>query len=770
MPHPIRFALVLHNHQPVGNFDGVIEQAYQDSYLPFLDVLEQYPTLRIGLHTSGALAEWLAARHPEYLDRLAELAAAGRVEILGGAFYEPILPMLPRRDRQGQITAYTEWLRARLGVKVRGMWIPERVWEQCLASDLAAAGIAYTVLDDYHFKNAGLGEEQLHGYYVTEDDGQMLAIFPGSERLRYTIPFAHPQETIDYLRGVAERHPHTVVVFGDDGEKFGTWPETKKHVYQDGWLRQFFDALVANESWIKLTTLSEAFEQVAPTGKIYLPDASYREMTEWALPAEQLVLYERMRHELQHDPRWPALAQFMRGGFWRNFKIKYPESDEMYTRMLMVSNRLAAAEAATQAQPRPEHVPQMHHAARCQWLSIAGGEQQPRLPSAQNGPLVDPQSGLPQGASLVDLARQELYRAQCNCAYWHGAFGGIYLPHLRNAVYAHLISADKLLEQHAGRSGTWIEAAHGDFNLDAREEVYLANDRLAMLFSPFRGGMMYELDVRTICRNLLATLARRFEAYHAKVRQGSSETSGQVASIHDRVVFKQPHLHERLHYDPHLRKTLLDHFFEPHTTLQAVAAGEARECADFCLFPYEARIRRNPERIQVQFTRSGHVEGQAVKLTKAVTLEAGGSALEITYLLEGLTPQKALHLAVEFNFAGMPAGWDDRYFHDGQGGRLGQLGRRLDLFGCDALGVVDEYLGLEVLLRFSQPACLWTFPVETVSQSEGGFELVHQSVAVLPHWQVCGDAHGRWSVSMQLAIDTSMAERRSEREALAAAS
>ena len=66
MTHPtIRFCLVLHNHQPIGNFDSVFEQAYQDSYLPFLNVFEQYPDdLRISLHTSGPLMEWLDEHHP----------------------------------------------------------------------------------------------------------------------------------------------------------------------------------------------------------------------------------------------------------------------------------------------------------------------------------------------------------------------------------------------------------------------------------------------------------------------------------------------------------------------------------------------------------------------------------------------------------------------------------------------------------------------------------------------------------------------------------
>src|SRR3990172_8080990 len=114
MPQPIRFVLVLHNHQPIGNFDAVFERAYQDSYHPFLEVFARHESLKITLHVSGPLVEWLEANHPEYLDRLAELAGQGRIEILGGAFYEPILSMIPSRDRVGQIRSYTRWLEDRL--------------------------------------------------------------------------------------------------------------------------------------------------------------------------------------------------------------------------------------------------------------------------------------------------------------------------------------------------------------------------------------------------------------------------------------------------------------------------------------------------------------------------------------------------------------------------------------------------------------------------------------------------------------------------------
>ncbi len=214
------------------------------------------------------------------------------------------------------------------------------MWEQGLTADLAAAGVEYIILDDSHFKSAGLDGDDLWGYYLTEDNGRLLRVFPGSERLRYTIPFAAQHESVDYLRGIAERLPNAVAVFADDGEKFGSWPETKKPVYEDGWLRQFFDLMRANGDWIHWTTPSETIDQVAPLGKIYIPEGSYREMNEWVLQPDQLQTYEASRAELKKQPQWAGISRFVHGGVWRNFLVKYPEINEMYSRMTMVSQRL----------------------------------------------------------------------------------------------------------------------------------------------------------------------------------------------------------------------------------------------------------------------------------------------------------------------------------------------------------------------------------------------------------------------------------------------
>lgn len=734
----LRLVIVLHNHQPIGNFDGVFESAYQDSYRAFLDVFEDYTDLPIGLHTSGSLMEWLAARHPEYLDRLAALVAAGRMEIVGGAFYEPILTMIPPRDRVGQIRRYADWLSARFSTPVTGMWIPERVWEQSLTSDLADAGMRYTFLDDFHFKNAGLGEDELHGYYITEDDGKLLSVFPGSERLRYTIPFREPEETIDYLRPIAERQPGAVVVFGDDGEKFGVWPGTKEHVFTHGWLRRFLDALVQNRSWLSVITPSAALEQVPPLGKIYIPEGSYREMTEWALPTERLKEFVHLKHRWEHEGRWQEVAPFVRGGYWRNFKAKYPETNEMYARMQMVSRRLHEMTSG---------------------VASNGARRTGRLSDQST-------NGHANGWSLLDQARAELYRGQCNCGYWHGAFGGAYLPHLRNAVYQHLIAADNLLDaaQHRGLGQgdqAWVELTTDDYNLDGRPEVRLASNRLIALVTPSHGGHLYELDVRPICHNLLATLTRHEEAYHDAVRGGESGAQSDVASIHDRVVFKQKDLDQRLQFDRYRRKSLIDHFYPLNISAEAVAASNYDEWGDFVTGGYEARLRRNPKRMQLQLTRKGRVGERPVHITKGLTLEAGGQNLQIAYLLEGLPPGELVHFGVEFNFAGLPAGCDDRYFHDALHNQLGQLGTRLDLKDVDGLALTDEWLGIAVELHCDQPTHFWTFPIETVSQSEGGFELVHQSVVVHPHWLIKAGSDGRWIGTMKLNIDTSMAEMRS---------
>jgi len=705
----IRFIFALHNHQPVGNFGHVLEQAYQESYLPFLDVFEGYNSLKLTLHTSGSLIEWLAIEHPDYLDRLAELVKKRRIEIIGGPFFEPILAMLPSRDRIGQIEMYSEWLKKRLGADAAGLWVPERVWEQSYVRDIAAAGMKYTILDDSHFRSAGVKANALYRHYLTEDDGRTINVFPGSEKLRYLIPFGKVEDVIEHFREVAEKYPKAVLVHSDDGEKFGCWPETHSHVYEEKWLHRFFDLLSENSDWLVTTTPSEVLASLPPLGKIYIPDGSYREMTEWALDPEQQLEMETLRKNLERDEQGQITKQYLRGGFWRNFKVRYPETDEMYCRMMSVSARL-------------------HKSMMEGW-----------------------------SGSDIELAKESLYRSQCNCGYWHGTFGGVYLPHLRNAVYRELIKADNLIDVAMDRQGKWVESQTADFNFDGKNEVRLTNNFLNLFVLPQCGGTIYELDIKSIAHNLLATMTRRPEAYHQKIFR-RNEYDPQK-----RIVCKQEGLERRVQYDWYSRKSLVDLFYDFDTDFETVRLGRVGQHGNFVQTEYDAVVRSKPGRIQILLSQESTAYNVPIRIDKGITLSEGSNVIEISYRLSQLPKDYRMHFAVEMNFAGMPGGVENRYFH-GVGGhkgqRFGNLSTNLDLTDGTEIGLYDDWLGLDVRLKTNRPTDFYAFPIETVSQSVEGFELVHQSVAVQPHWRFVTDETGVWSVEMQIEVDTTVAQQR----------
>ena len=159
MSSTVRLCLALHNHQPVGNFDHVFQQAYFDSYSLFLDVFEPFTELKISLHTSGPLMEWLDREHPEYLERLTALVHAGRVEILGGPFYEPILTMIPRGTASDKSASTAAGWKIDWAVPCRACGLRSESGNSRLTRDLAVAGMRYTILDDAHFQAAGLRKE-----------------------------------------------------------------------------------------------------------------------------------------------------------------------------------------------------------------------------------------------------------------------------------------------------------------------------------------------------------------------------------------------------------------------------------------------------------------------------------------------------------------------------------------------------------------------------------------------------------------------------------
>lgn len=683
----VRFIMAIHNHQPVGNFHHVFQKACARAYHPFLDVFDEFPNLRMALHFSGPLLEWIEQNEPQLADRVKKGADQRRFELLGGGFGEPILTMLTERDLTGQIRLMRKHLQDRYWTLPRGIWLTERVWESRLASLLVEAGVEYTVVDDFHFLAGGLRNKDLTGYFTVEDSGRVLRVFSGSEFLRYAIPFGKPADTIEYLRQFATDEGENVIVYADDGEKFGLWPETYKHVYENEWLKNFAVALNENSDWIEFTTFSDTVDTVPPAGRAYLPDASYREMTEWAQRVPAQLEFAEVERKLKHAGLLKQCRPFFRGSPWRNYKTKYTEAAEMYARMTEISAFLAERAAAK------------------------------RYPQA----------------------RLELYRSQCNCAWWHGVFAGLYMPFLRSAVYSHLLNAENLVTPKRMRPGCDIR----DFDLDGLPEIKLWNGKFSVYVKPDRGGAIYELDHHEKTINLTNVMTRREEAYHARLVEAvrhaetTEANSGETASIHDRIKWKEPGLEKLLFHDTYIRDSLVDHFLPAETKPDDLRKCRIEETSPFAGRPYTLLPRHTRSR-SVTLNRTGRVglAGQQVPVTISKRISLGKEAeLEVRYALqfpEG-APAETL-FAVEWNLALSAADAPDRNFFSHTGENLNNLTTTLHLAATPALGLVDEWLGLELWLRADPPAQFITYPVETINDSEEGFERIRQGTAVLPCW------------------------------------
>lgn len=481
MSDPLRFVFGVHQHQPVGNFDSVFESHTRDVYRPLLERLVEREFFPIVMHLSGPLLEWLESSHSRYLDLVGELVLAGKVELLLSGYYEPVLAALPREDRIEQILWMHEALKTRFGVDATGLWLTERVWEPELAADLADAGVRYVLVDDRHFLVSGFEREQLHVPWRTESDGKVVDVLAIDERLRYLIPFRPPQEITAYVRELRAAG-HRLALFADDGEKFGGWPGTREWVYEKGWLRDFLNVMekMVASGEIVMSTCTDALREVRSGGLAYLPTASYREMEGWSLPAPAALRLGALETELGAERLSGGDGPFVRGAHWRNFFVKYPESNRAHKKMMALS-------------------------ALCR----------------RRGDPVE--------------ARRRIGRAQCNDASWHGVFGGLYLPHLREAIWLNLARAEGSL-----RINDQLSADTLDFDADGNDEVWVHSARFSAVVSPARGGAVVEYTVFEDGINYADVLTRRWEAYHdeALASQGKKAAEARhadsgLSSIHD---------------------------------------------------------------------------------------------------------------------------------------------------------------------------------------------------------------------------------------------
>jgi len=461
----VRLVFGTYNILPHGESPEVYERVYQEALKPFLSLLNNYPKTPVVLHYCGSLYTWLEDSHPEFLMLLKEMTRRRQVELLGGGFYAPILPILPDGDKLGQIEKLTTYLRTTFGGRPRGAWIPERVWEPGLTRILANSGIEYVFLDDRHLAMAGLDEPDCLFPYLTEEQGKTVTILPLRVGMAQHVPHYSPDSLVLQLNelGVDQRDPLVVIMV--PGARLGDEEGTRELCYgkqgEGGWLRSFFQLLEQNRDWLRPVTPRWSPEVLAAQGRVYLPCLSSEELMRSVLSPDRQKAFADIGKRMRRQ----EAEQYLRGGFFRMFLTKYPEIDQLYCRFMY---------------------------ARLQVGQIRGDKYRKMA------------------------ALDELWKGQTGAIYWHGSKDGAYASHLRKAAYRSFIEAERI----ARGVGTHVPGViETDFDLDGRCE-YLYQGKTYNAFVHTRGGTLFELDYLPAAWNYLDTFARWPEAYHRYKYEG----------------------------------------------------------------------------------------------------------------------------------------------------------------------------------------------------------------------------------------------------------
>lgn len=671
----LHFAFGVHIHQPVGNFAAVIQRAHDRAYAPFFQTVSQYPGVRFSLHISGSLLEWMEANTRETLAVIKALVKRGQCEILSGTYYEALAPVAPRRDVVASVRAYSAKLKRVFGVRPEGMWLAERVYEPSLPEILNAAGMRFLPLDDWHFHVVGMRGAELEKPWLLEYQGAVVTALPISQTLRYLVPFAPIDEVINFLKQSYDRGA-SLACLADDGEKFGEWPGTCDHCYRNGWLASFFERLEQEKSWLRTVPLGEAVATLPASGPVYLTATSYYEMGRWALTTEQKQeladLGQRIGADLFGNEAPASITRLIPGGIFRNFLRKYEEVNFFHKRVQKASREFYANRGRLGDRRRP--------------------------------------------------VQDALWRAEANDSYWHGVFGGFYLPHLRRAAKRALIVAETEMDGVLGKSQS---EDISDFDCDGGKELTWKTENLIAVLKLAEGLTVAELSLRSPPVTVTDVPARRPEYYHRLLDAVVSAGVERAVTIHRPLPAKEEALHSYLTYDRRPKRLFMERIFQTDGYENDVlaAAYAAEKLGELGPVIWELPVRGDDG---WSATGAARCPSGKIKLIKSISAKPAGLVYNLKLASESVSP---VTVGVELPF-GLTAGAGQVTVEGGES------------FGSESpcavgphrtFSVSDGVTGWQVRIEVEPALPVWLAPVYTVSCSECGFEKVFQG-AVLCFW------------------------------------
>lgn len=395
--------------QPHGVSDGDMEAVYEDHYKPFLRLLYNYPSVRFTLHYSGIVLDWIEKNHSEFTDVLAEMTGRKQVELIGGAYYDPIIPLVPKQDRLGQIEWMTAFLRKRFGRRPRGAWITQGIWDQSLASNLKNCGIEYTFLDEASFLRSDGHQKRYLRPCLTEDEGKTVTVFPIHRELEEQMRSGvEPGLFLDRLGEVALNEERAVFTFMPDGNGVDI-----------AWFEMLLGALESRREWLEVVRPGYYSRNMTPSRRIYFQTSSQAELLAWIKPeaSDGSAIYRRML-------------------------TMYPESNLLYSKMQythVLVNQVRGDKSRKLTAREDLWRGQAHHAY---WLNPSGGIHRNELRKSAYSSLIEAEKTTRQKGIFIpsivrvdfDMDGQEeyLYQGQEVNAYLHARGARIFeLDHLR---------------------------------------------------------------------------------------------------------------------------------------------------------------------------------------------------------------------------------------------------------------------------------------------------------------------------------------------------
>ncbi|MFA7083210.1 MAG: alpha-amylase/4-alpha-glucanotransferase domain-containing protein [Arcobacteraceae bacterium] len=635
----------IHCHQPIDNFDSVVYEIIEKSYEPFFTILKQYPTFKCSVHFSGWLLEFIKKNRPSLFALIQELSP--QLEFFTGGYYEPILASIPSCDRIAQINKLTNFIKKNFNQTPKGLWLTERIWDDSIIDDLHICNIEYVIVDDYHLIAAGHDTKNLNGYFISENSNHTIALFPINKALRYVIPFASVEKTQQTLHSIRNKAGQNAAIIFDDGEKFGVWPKTYEKVYEQEWLKNFFETTLSDET-IDVLTFNEYYTQNKAIDLAYIPTVSYHEMQEWSILPNLAQDYKELVQTV------PELEHLIRGGIWKNFFLKYNESNWIHKRSLELSKTNAASAKFKKA----------------------------------------------------------LYKTQCNDVLWHGIFGGIYLPNLRDNAYRYIIECENLLDSPIGMQKK-------DINLNSYEEYKFLTKELIVILDCKNGGQIVELDLREDRFNLQNTLTRYKEIYHSNIVKEEQtslvETQEESPNIHDNILTT----HEDLdfHVDWYLKKSAIDHITDCSFSLKTFEANSFIEYSDFTNQPFTV-VNTSDKSLALERNGGIYLEKKYPTSLKK-EFEFNKNAIQSTINIE-TSFEKPLLYVLEWNL----------HFNDYDSLLINNCHIHDSLEFCTLkLVIKDKSLNKKISFTFEKEVTVYVCKIKSVSQSEAGVDYTTQGLS-----------------------------------------